>query len=84
MPVDPAEPRYCYCDQVSFDEMVACDNEDCKIEWFHYVCVGLTRQPKKEWYCRFCAPEGWKGEGMGVPDGAKHRPPGYKKGGIQP
>lgn len=26
--VDPSEPKYCYCNQVSFGEMVACDNED--------------------------------------------------------
>ncbi|TKY84822.1 hypothetical protein EX895_005902 [Sporisorium graminicola] len=80
MPFDPTEPTYCYCDQISFDEMVACDNEDCTIEWFHYACVGLTRQPKNEWFCRFCAPPGWKGEGMAVPSNAKHRPPGFKKG----
>ena len=85
MPYDPTEPKYCYCDQISFDEMVACDNEDCTIEWFHYACVGLSSQPKNEWFCRFCAPKGWKGEGMGVPPNAKHKPPGFKKGvGIKP
>lgn len=85
MPFDPTEPTYCYCDQISFDEMVACDNDDCSLEWFHYACVGLTRPPKKEWYCRFCAPVGWKGEGMGVPPNAKHKPVGFKKGvGIKP
>lgn len=26
MPIDPNEPRYCYCQRVSFGEMVACDN----------------------------------------------------------
>jgi hypothetical protein len=30
------EPTYCICSQVSFGEMIACDNEDCSIEWFHY------------------------------------------------
>ncbi|SPO26716.1 uncharacterized protein UTRI_04023_B [Ustilago trichophora] len=85
MPFDPTEPTYCYCDQISFDEMVACDNDDCPYEWFHYACVGLSRQPKNEWYCRFCAPPGWKGEGMGVPANAKHKPSGFKKGiGIKP
>ncbi|CBQ73649.1 conserved hypothetical protein [Sporisorium reilianum SRZ2] len=85
MPFDPTEPTYCYCDQISFDEMVACDNDDCTIEWFHYACVGLTRQPKDEWFCRFCAPQAWKGEGMGVPANAKHRPAGFRKGvGIRP
>jgi hypothetical protein len=26
MPIDPNEPVYCTCKQVSFGEMVACDN----------------------------------------------------------
>ncbi|PWZ00202.1 hypothetical protein BCV70DRAFT_153376, partial [Testicularia cyperi] len=51
---DPTEPRYCYCDQVSFGNMVACDNDDCELEWFHYQCVGLESQPRGKWYCRFC------------------------------
>lgn len=79
MPIDKAEPTYCYCDQVSFDEMVGCDNPDCPYEWFHFICVGLTAQPKGNWYCRFCAPKRWKGEGMQVPPNAKRKPPGYKK-----
>lgn len=28
MPIDPNEPLYCYCQQVSYGEMVACDNGD--------------------------------------------------------
>ncbi|KAF7722641.1 Inhibitor of growth protein 5 [Apophysomyces ossiformis] len=28
LPVDPNEPVYCYCRQVSYGEMVACDNEN--------------------------------------------------------
>ncbi len=27
-PYDPNEPRYCVCNQVSYGDMVACDNED--------------------------------------------------------
>ena len=27
------EPRYCYCNGVSYGEMVACDNEKCPREW---------------------------------------------------
>lgn len=30
MPIDPNEPRYCYCKSVSYGEMVACDNEEVK------------------------------------------------------
>ncbi|GFZ10696.1 RING/FYVE/PHD zinc finger superfamily protein [Actinidia rufa] len=54
LPVDPNEPTYCFCNQVSYGEMVACDNPDCKIEWFHYGCVGLKEQPKGKWYCSEC------------------------------
>ncbi|KAJ6830573.1 PHD finger protein ING1 isoform X1 [Iris pallida] len=54
LPVDPNEPTYCICNQVSFGEMVACDNPDCKIEWFHFVCVGLKEHPKGKWYCPTC------------------------------
>ncbi|PGH18605.1 hypothetical protein AJ79_00384 [Helicocarpus griseus UAMH5409] len=53
---DEGEPRYCYCNQVSFGEMVACDNENCPREWFHLSCVGLSKAPLKssKWYCNEC------------------------------
>jgi len=28
MPVDPNEPTYCTCHQVSYGEMIGCDNQD--------------------------------------------------------
>ena len=28
MPVDPNEPTYCLCHQVSYGEMIGCDNQD--------------------------------------------------------
>ncbi|KAG2217848.1 hypothetical protein INT45_008145 [Circinella minor] len=55
LPIDPNEPLYCYCQQVSFGEMVACDNDECEIEWFHLECVGLRTPPKGKWYCKNCA-----------------------------
>ncbi|ELT96557.1 hypothetical protein CAPTEDRAFT_180978 [Capitella teleta] len=51
---DPNEPRYCTCNDVSYGEMVGCDNDDCPIEWFHYACVGLTHAPKGKWFCPQC------------------------------
>jgi hypothetical protein len=45
---------YCFCQQVSFGEMVACDNENCQREWFHLPCVGLTSPPQGKWYCDDC------------------------------
>ncbi|XP_057297235.1 inhibitor of growth protein 3-like [Hydractinia symbiolongicarpus] len=52
---DPNEPTYCLCNQVSYGEMVGCDNHSCPIEWFHYGCVGLTDAPKGKWYCPDCS-----------------------------
>ncbi|XP_065218485.1 inhibitor of growth protein 5-like [Planococcus citri] len=54
MPVDPNEPTYCLCNQVSYGEMIGCDNSDCPIEWFHFACVKLTTKPKGKWYCPKC------------------------------
>lgn len=51
---DPNEPRYCICNQVSYGDMVACDNEDCPFEWFHYACVDVKAPPKGKWYCPQC------------------------------
>ncbi|KAG6783143.1 hypothetical protein POTOM_012581 [Populus tomentosa] len=56
LPVDPNEPTYCFCNQVSYGDMIACDNPDCKIEWFHFGCVGLKEKVKGKWYCSDCAP----------------------------
>lgn len=55
MPVDPNEPTYCVCHQVSFGQMVMCDNKNCPIEWFHFQCVGLTAKPRGKWFCERCS-----------------------------
>jgi len=49
------EPRYCYCNEVSYGEMVACDNENCPRQWFHLRCAGLREAPTTaKWYCDEC------------------------------
>lgn len=54
--IDPNEERYCYCNQISFGDMVACESgTKCLYEWFHYSCVGLTEEPPGVWYCPECA-----------------------------
>ncbi|KAK0398699.1 hypothetical protein QR680_002714 [Steinernema hermaphroditum] len=58
IPIDPNEPTYCHCKQVSYGRMVMCDNDKCPIEWFHFKCVGLNSSPKGTWYCSLCAEEG--------------------------
>ncbi|VVC28175.1 Zinc finger, PHD-type,Zinc finger, FYVE/PHD-type,Zinc finger, RING/FYVE/PHD-type,Zinc finger, PHD- [Cinara cedri] len=54
--VQSTERLYCHCrcpyDEVS--EMIACDNPNCRVEWFHFDCVGITIAPKGNWYCPDC------------------------------
>ncbi|KAG8715789.1 hypothetical protein FRC08_010164 [Ceratobasidium sp. 394] len=50
------ERRYCYCNEVSFGEMIACDG-DCAREWYHLPCVKLQVAPKSKWYCDDCDPQ---------------------------
>ncbi|KAL4926249.1 putative PHD finger domain protein [Aspergillus undulatus] len=54
--IDPNEPRYCVCGDVSFGTMICCENQDCDREWFHLNCVGLSEVPSRtaKWYCPDC------------------------------
>lgn len=52
--VDPDEPTYCLCDQISYGEMICCDNDLCPIQWFHFSCVSLSTKPKGKWFCPKC------------------------------
>lgn len=48
------DKKYCMCQNVSFGDMVACDNDHCPYEWFHWSCVGLRSEPNGTWYCPVC------------------------------
>ncbi|KAH7326748.1 inhibitor of growth proteins N-terminal histone-binding-domain-containing protein [Stachybotrys elegans] len=48
------DKKYCLCHNVSYGDMVACDNDDCPYEWFHWSCVGLKSEPNGTWYCPEC------------------------------
>ncbi|KLO14861.1 hypothetical protein SCHPADRAFT_902859 [Schizopora paradoxa] len=63
LPIDPHEPRYCYCNEVSWGEMIACDAADCEKEWFHLGCVGMTEAPRgnNKWFCTGCEEKQGKG-----------------------
>jgi chromatin modification-related protein YNG2 len=47
---------YCLCSRPSFGEMVACENQSCRVEWFHTPCVGLSAHPDSVWFCPECIP----------------------------
>ena len=46
--------KYCTCRSVSYGNMVACDNPECPYEWFHWSCVGMTKEPVGTWFCEEC------------------------------
>lgn len=46
--------RYCICKDVSYGDMICCDNTRCDTQWFHFVCVGLNSAPKGKWFCPTC------------------------------
>lgn len=48
------DKKYCLCHNVSYGDMVACDNDNCPYEWFHWSCVGLKSEPNGTWYCPVC------------------------------
>lgn len=52
--INPNEPKYCICNRISFGEMIACDNDYCPTEWFHFPCVGIAEHPAGKWYCPDC------------------------------
>ncbi|KAF2101218.1 hypothetical protein NA57DRAFT_72660 [Rhizodiscina lignyota] len=56
--IDPDEPRYCLCGDVSWGTMICCSNDDCEREWFHLQCVGLEEDKmpgrRAKWYCPEC------------------------------
>ena len=40
---DPSEPRYCVCNQVSYGDMVACDNSDVSLLLFSIFLFHCAR-----------------------------------------
>lgn len=51
---DADDQRYCFCNNVSYGDMIGCDDDDCEREWFHLGCVGLSKPPQGTWYCDAC------------------------------
>ncbi|UXI20337.1 DH31 receptor [Sarcoptes scabiei] len=52
---DIEEPLYCYCNNVSYGDMIFCENKSCPYQWFHYECVGIRVVPAGSWFCPTCS-----------------------------
>ena len=51
---EEAKELWCFCRQEESGEMIACDNNDCPIIWFHTSCLKIQHIPKGKWYCPQC------------------------------
>ncbi|KAF9226781.1 hypothetical protein BS17DRAFT_503918 [Gyrodon lividus] len=65
---------YCFCQKLSYGEMIACDNPDCLYQWFHLPCVNLKQPLPERWFCAECTKRG-----MGAPAGTGPGRKGRKK-----
>lgn len=46
---------YCICKSTEDNlPMICCDNENCKIKWYHFKCINLKEIPKNLWLCSNC------------------------------
>ncbi|CAG8583899.1 9488_t:CDS:10 [Acaulospora morrowiae] len=84
-PIDPNEPVYCVCRQVSFGEMIGCDGENCPFEWYHLDCVGLKAVPEGRWFCDHCTGANqMKKRKRGRPAGSKNMSPNPHESALTP
>ncbi|KAF9469605.1 hypothetical protein BDZ94DRAFT_1206243 [Collybia nuda] len=75
---DGDDRTYCFCDGVSYGEMIACDDAQCEREWFHLACIGLTVPPDGRWFCETCRN---KRNAKRAGRGGKRRTAGSRAGG---
>ena len=64
---------YCTCQRPYFKPMIACDDYECALEWYHYSCVNLSRAPSKDkkWFCPICIKMRKDGKSKKNKDGKK-------------
>lgn len=52
--VDESKETYCICGRPSEGDMICCEDPDCKIQWYHFECVGIKEEPQGIWICNTC------------------------------
>lgn len=46
---------WCSCQQYIPDTtLIGCDNDNCKVQWYHMICLGLSAEPVGTWICPTC------------------------------
>ncbi|XP_073957984.1 inhibitor of growth protein 4-like isoform X1 [Choristoneura fumiferana] len=49
------ESPYCYCGKDLDAHMIGCDEPQCRLQWYHFKCVGIEVPPKGDWFCPECS-----------------------------
>jgi hypothetical protein len=51
-----SEGIYCFCGGPDSGRMIACDNQECTKQWFHFACAALEKEADKDrnWLCGEC------------------------------
>ncbi|KAK3606267.1 hypothetical protein CHS0354_037943, partial [Potamilus streckersoni] len=44
----PSKSVWCFCQKEEYGQMVACDNQTCQFQWFHFDCKSIVSKPKRE------------------------------------
>ena len=55
--LDNKQKNYSICNKVWVEPVIACDRLNCKVEWYHYECLIVTRAPRGSWICSPCLVE---------------------------
>lgn len=51
------EGPWCTCQQdIDGSVLMGCDNEQCKIQWFHMSCMDIQQPPEGDCFCPTCQP----------------------------
>ncbi|CAH4038311.1 unnamed protein product [Pieris brassicae] len=58
LPIDESQiettETYCFCAKITDSPMIGCDGPNCKLQWYHFECVGIVKVPAGSWYCPAC------------------------------
>ncbi|KAJ6240178.1 chromatin modification-related protein yng2 [Anaeramoeba flamelloides] len=48
------EKVYCCGKELEDEDWIHCDYHKCEKSWYHFSCVGITKEPIGKWYCPNC------------------------------
>lgn len=49
------EGPWCYCQRnMEGSLLIGCDNDACKIKWYHMSCLRMKEEPEGDWVCPTC------------------------------